>query len=285
MASSEIASRTMRWASSPSGRRCCGLAVRVLRSVSWRVHSWRLTIAFQGNSTIHSPSSIALARTTSSSAVRRATFPISLRYIRTGSSIPIMSAESASSSSAVGSSSAFSSSLAGTSTGATASATSATRPGTITVVRSLETSTTTSTSAVAMSGSPGSATRSASSSSSSSGSMPVVAMATSSATRAAVRDLGAAAFASGAAAFAAGAAALPRRGLAASTACTRAASAGSWVMVVLQLGARPAGRAGSPARGAGAARVGSRCGGRSRSCGDRWRGGRRPARPRRARHG
>ena len=62
---------------------------------------------FQGSTTICSPSSIALARTTSSSAVSRATLPISLRYIRTGSSIPIMSAESASSSSAVGSSTSF----------------------------------------------------------------------------------------------------------------------------------------------------------------------------------
>ena len=42
---------------------------------------------------ICSPSSIALARTTSSSAVSSATLPISLRYIRTGSSIPIMSAD------------------------------------------------------------------------------------------------------------------------------------------------------------------------------------------------
>ena len=53
---------------------------------------------------ICSPSSIAFARTTSSSAESSATLPISLRYIRTGSSIPIMSAESASSSSRVGSS-------------------------------------------------------------------------------------------------------------------------------------------------------------------------------------
>ena len=33
---SAIASRTILWASSPNGSRCCGLAVRVLRSVSWR---------------------------------------------------------------------------------------------------------------------------------------------------------------------------------------------------------------------------------------------------------
>ena len=72
---------------------------------------------FQGSSTICSPSSIALARTTSSSAVSRATLPISLRYIRTGSSIPIMSAESASSSSAVGSSTSAASSFAGASSG------------------------------------------------------------------------------------------------------------------------------------------------------------------------
>ena len=115
--SSAIAALTIRCASSPRGSWCCGLSVRVLRSVSCRVHSWRLTIAFAGASTIHSPSSIALARTTSSSAVRRATLPISLRYIRTGSSIPIMSAESASSSSAVGSSRVFASSLAGASAG------------------------------------------------------------------------------------------------------------------------------------------------------------------------
>ena len=101
----EIASRTSWWASSPNGRRCCGFGVRVLRSVSWSVHSWSETMPFHGASTSCSPSSIALARTTSSSAVSRATLPISLRYIRTGSSIPIMSAQIASSSSAVGSSS------------------------------------------------------------------------------------------------------------------------------------------------------------------------------------
>ena len=77
---------------------------------------------FHGASTICSPSSMALARTTSSSAVSRATLPISLRYIRTGSSIPIMSAEIASSSSAVGSSTAFESSLAGASAGSLAAA-------------------------------------------------------------------------------------------------------------------------------------------------------------------
>ena len=32
--------RTKACASSPYGRRCCGFWVRVLRSVSWRVHSW-----------------------------------------------------------------------------------------------------------------------------------------------------------------------------------------------------------------------------------------------------
>src|SRR5450756_1373324 len=107
-----MASRTIACASGPSGRRCCGLAVRVLRSVSWVVHSWSETMPFQGASTSCSPSSIALARTTSSSAVRRATVPTSRRYIRTESSIPIMSAES---SSAVGSSRSFVSSLAGAS--------------------------------------------------------------------------------------------------------------------------------------------------------------------------
>ena len=96
------------------------MVVRVLRSVSWRVHSWSETIPFQGASTICSPSSMALARTTSSSAVSRATLPISLRYIRTGSSIPIMSAEMASSSSAEGSSTSFGSSLAGASDGSLA---------------------------------------------------------------------------------------------------------------------------------------------------------------------
>ena len=60
---------------------------------------------------------MALARTTSSSAVSRATLPISLRYIRTGSSMPIMSAEIASSSSADGSSTSFGSSLVGPSAG------------------------------------------------------------------------------------------------------------------------------------------------------------------------
>ena len=114
---SRSASWTSRWASSPSGRRCCGFVDRVFRSVSWRVHSWSETMPFHGASTSCSPSSIALARTTSSSAVSRATLPISLRYIRTGSSIPIMSALIASSSSAVGSSSSAASSLAGASIG------------------------------------------------------------------------------------------------------------------------------------------------------------------------
>ena len=101
---SEIASRTIVWASSPNGSRCCAFSVRVLRSVSWSVHSWSDTIPRHGASTSCSPSSIAFARTTSSSAVSSATLPISLRYIRTGSSIPIMSALIASRSSAVGSS-------------------------------------------------------------------------------------------------------------------------------------------------------------------------------------
>ena len=72
---------------------------------------------FHGSSTICSPSSMALARTTSSSAVSSATLPISLRYIRTGSSMPIMSALIASSSSAVGSSTSLGSSLVGPSVG------------------------------------------------------------------------------------------------------------------------------------------------------------------------
>ena len=37
-------SRTIAWASSPNGSRCCGLVVRVLRSVSWSVHSWSETM-------------------------------------------------------------------------------------------------------------------------------------------------------------------------------------------------------------------------------------------------
>ena len=103
--SSEIASRTSRVRLVAERQAVLRASrVRVLRSVSWSVHSWSETMPFHGSSTICSPSSIALARTTSSSAVSRATLPISLRYIRTGSSIPIMSAESASSSSAVGSS-------------------------------------------------------------------------------------------------------------------------------------------------------------------------------------
>ena len=109
------ASATILCVSGPNGRLCCGLVVRVLRSVSWSVHSWREMTAFQGSMMICSPSSIAFARTTSSSAVSRATFPISLRYIRTGSSIPIMSADRASSSSAVGSSTSAGLSLAGAS--------------------------------------------------------------------------------------------------------------------------------------------------------------------------
>ena len=109
------ASATIPWVSGPNGRLCWGLVVRVLRSVSWSVHSWSERTAFHGSMMICSPSSIALARTTSSSAVRSATLPISLRYIRTGSSIPIMSADSASSSSAVGSSTSAALSLAGAS--------------------------------------------------------------------------------------------------------------------------------------------------------------------------
>ncbi len=112
----------MRAASGPKGSLYCGLIVRVLRSVSWWVHSWSETMPFQGSSTICSPSSMALARTTSSSAVRRATLPISFRYIRTGSSIPIISAERASNSSCVGSSRASASSLAGASPGTRGSA-------------------------------------------------------------------------------------------------------------------------------------------------------------------
>ena len=77
---------------------------RVFCSVSFLVHSQSERMAFCGSSTICSPSSIALARTTSSSALRSGTLPISLRYIRTGSSMPIMSAAIASSSSWVGSS-------------------------------------------------------------------------------------------------------------------------------------------------------------------------------------
>src|SRR3972149_3726010 len=56
---------------------------------------------------------MALARTPSSSAVRRGTLPISLRYMRTGSSMPIMSAAIASSSSWVGSSACSAVSLVG----------------------------------------------------------------------------------------------------------------------------------------------------------------------------
>ena len=62
-------------------------------SVSFRVHSQSDRMASSGaRRTICSPSSIALARTTSSSALRSGTLPISLRYIRTGSSMPTMSA-------------------------------------------------------------------------------------------------------------------------------------------------------------------------------------------------
>ena len=216
--SSASATRTIGCASSPSGRRCCGFAVRVLRSVSWSVHSWRLTIAFAGASTIHSPSSIALARTISSSAVRRATFPISLRYMRTGSSIPIMSAESASSSSAVGSSSTFGSSFAGTSgTGASAASSEDESPF----------PPTRSSSATTSSGTPGSAPRSRSSSSSASGTMTATAPA---------------ALLAALTAFTSAAAARRRRGLAASTASTSWRSMGSWLTIVLlRRGLRPGG--------------------------------------------
>ena len=100
--------------SSASCARCRGASTRGARRSP-----------FHGASTICSPSSIALARTTSSSAVSRATLPISLRYIRTGSSIPIMSAEIASSSSADGSSTSFGSSLAGASAGSLAAGSAA----------------------------------------------------------------------------------------------------------------------------------------------------------------
>ena len=68
--------------SSGSCARCRGASTRGARRRPSRARSM-----------ICSPSSIALARTTSSSAVSSATLPISLRYIRTGSSIPIMSAD------------------------------------------------------------------------------------------------------------------------------------------------------------------------------------------------
>ncbi len=90
-----------------------GCLSRDLSSVSLRVHSHSDRIAFCGSSMICSPSSIALARTTSSSALSSGTLPISLRYMRTGSSMPIMSAAIASSSSAVGSSATAGLSLAG----------------------------------------------------------------------------------------------------------------------------------------------------------------------------
>ena len=43
------ASATIRWVSGPNGSRCWGFVVRVLRSVSWRVHSWSERTAFQGS--------------------------------------------------------------------------------------------------------------------------------------------------------------------------------------------------------------------------------------------
>ena len=73
--------------------------LRAFGSESSVTHVKRLTSARAGSSTASSPSSIALARTTSSSAVSSATLPISLRYIRTGSSMPMRSAASASRSS------------------------------------------------------------------------------------------------------------------------------------------------------------------------------------------
>ena len=235
-ASSAIAARTMAWASSPSGSRCCGFAVRVLRSVSWRVHSWRLIIALAGNSTIHSPSSMALARTISSSAVRSATFPISFRYIRTGSSMPIMSAESASSSSAVGSSSALASSLAGTS-GAAASAEASPVASMLAPTRS--------SSATTSSGTSGSEPRSSSSSSASSS----------------ITATAPAALLAALTALTSAAAARRRRGVAASTASTSWRSMGSWLTIVLlRRGLRPGGRAGWPAPSVVAAISGSRCG-------------------------
>ena len=73
--------------------------LRAFGSLSSVTQAKRFTSERAGSSTISSPSSIALARTTSSSAVSRATLPISLRYIRTGSSMPMRSAARASRSS------------------------------------------------------------------------------------------------------------------------------------------------------------------------------------------
>ena len=81
------ASATRRWASLPYGSACWVLDVRVRASVSWRVHSRRLRMALAGSLTIWRPSSMLLARTTSSSAVRSGTRAISRRYSRMPSSI------------------------------------------------------------------------------------------------------------------------------------------------------------------------------------------------------
>ena len=101
--SSARAALTIRCASVPNGRTYCVLAVRVLDSVSCSVHSWRLRIAFQGSSWICSPSSMPLARTTSSSAVSSGTREISRRYSRTESSVSASTSSGISGSSASGS--------------------------------------------------------------------------------------------------------------------------------------------------------------------------------------
>ena len=71
------------WGRSKARMAAMALAFGSLLSVT---HVNRLVMARPGSSMAVTSSSMALARTTSSSAVSRATLPISLRYIRTGSS-------------------------------------------------------------------------------------------------------------------------------------------------------------------------------------------------------
>ena len=93
-------------------------------SVSWRVHSWSETIAFQGASTSLLAELDRLGQDDLLLGGQQGDLADLLEVHPDGSSIPIMSAERASSSSAVGSSSSAASSLAGASAGRTTPAAS-----------------------------------------------------------------------------------------------------------------------------------------------------------------
>ena len=89
---------TMRCASDSNGRMYFLFLARPVASVLWRVHSWMERMAFQGSSLACEPSSMPLARMTSSSALSSGTRPISRRYRRTESSVSRTSVEATSTS-------------------------------------------------------------------------------------------------------------------------------------------------------------------------------------------